>query len=98
MDPSDESVVRETFMCLSRQHNLRKSRACESCVETGVRPPSIGGIMFFTVGDTTYDPEVGCRGCPWAFPEENREAINQILSQYSRQQDTSSPAQWSTAA
>lgn len=75
IDPRNEAQVRETFMCLTPQHNLRKSRACEKCVETGQRPVFFNNIPFWYEGTQTYEPEIGCRGCPWAYPEKWNAAV-----------------------
>jgi hypothetical protein len=30
-------------------------------------------------GDSSYDPDVGCRGCGWAYPEQFEEFVATVL-------------------
>jgi len=74
---SDEEV-REHFQILTRSHNLLKSRKCESCVESGQRPPFLG-IEYYYEGDAEYDESLGCVGCGWYNPQEWRASLHAEL-------------------
>lgn len=80
VDPDDADAVREKFQLLTPVHNLMKSRACESCVDTGVRPPFLG-MPNALDGDATYRPEVGCSTCPFAYPERWRAQLAALVGQ-----------------
>lgn len=79
VDLEDENAVRAAFQCLSRQHNLLKSRACEACVKTGQRPVFLGIPVWFR-GEAAYDASIGCDGCGWAFPEEWKSHVGERLA------------------
>jgi hypothetical protein len=76
---TDEEVT-EHFQILSRKHNLLKSRKCESCVETGTRPPFMQ-IEYYYEGDETYDEDLGCVGCGWYNPHEWRASLQAELDE-----------------
>jgi hypothetical protein len=80
IDPDDADKVQQTIMCLTRQHNLKKSRACESCVETEIRPVPPIGIVHWFEGDENYDEVIGCNGCFFAYPERWKASLNERLS------------------
>ncbi len=61
-------------------HNLLKSRACERCVDTGLRGTPFG-IRFFYRGGEHWEPEdeknpEGCIGCGWYDFAEWRDQLN----------------------
>jgi len=64
------------YMLLTRQNNLRKSRACEHCKRTGKRAASRDGVKHWYEGVEKYDSKIGCIGCFWAYPEKWRESVN----------------------
>ena len=78
VDTNDPDAVRARYQLLSRKNNQVKRQKCLSCEETGIRPTFLGGVRFFTEGDETYTPEVGCRGCAWAYPEAYREGLQRL--------------------
>lgn len=78
VDLNDKGAVMRKFMPLSRQSNLTKSRNCERCAETALRPPFLG-INFWYEGNESYDTSLGCAGCGWAYPEKWKEALVEIL-------------------
>jgi hypothetical protein len=81
VDPDDAAAVRAEFQPLTRVHNLQKSRACETCVLTGERTPfGAYGIGFWFDGGSTYEEEIGCHGCGWAYPEQWFQAVAVTLS------------------
>ena len=70
--------LQETFQLLrnsdGENHNLLKSRACESCVNTGRRPPFIGVEYWYDARGRDWPREApetgeraktGCTGCGW---------------------------------
>ncbi|MFA1609832.1 hypothetical protein [Halobellus rubicundus] len=73
-----DAEVKAHFQLLSRKHNLLKSRKCESCVETGTRPPFLE-IEYYYEGDEEYDDEIGCVGCGWYNPQAWRAALHEEL-------------------
>jgi hypothetical protein len=87
VDPDDRTTVQAAFMCLSRTNNLLKSRKCEACANTGKRPPSISGVVFWYQGGEEYETTTGCRGCFWAYPEEWARKLNETLSELSSGRD-----------
>jgi len=88
---SDEELE-FTFQLLrnseGQNHNLLKSRACESCFETNIRPP-FNGISFWYDGGgkhwpieapkTGYRANKGCYGCGWYDVLAWKEKLNQEL-------------------
>lgn len=76
---TDEDI-REHFQILSRSNNLLKSRKCEECVKTGIRPPFME-INFYYDGDERYDEELGCIGCGWYNPQEWRSTLEDRLDE-----------------
>jgi hypothetical protein len=71
---SDEQL-KNTFMLLTRQNNLTKSRACESCVQTNKR--GWDQIKWWYHGSEDY--EGSCEGCFWYNPEKWKEEITNEL-------------------
>ena len=68
--------IAEHFQILTRDHNLLKNRACQSCIKTGVRPPCLG-IEFWYEGDEHYCG--ACKGCGWYDGAEWRRQLNERL-------------------
>lgn len=73
VDTGDPLSVVAKFQLLSSHNNLYKSRVCESCVESGVKPfkfmiasipRECGGGMRWEEGKND------CYTCPYAFPEK----------------------------
>jgi hypothetical protein len=94
-DPQmSETMLEATFQLLrnseGQNHNLLKSRACESCVNTGIRPP-FHGFKFWYDGRGPMWPQgvpekgeqanEGCRGCGWYNALEWKNAANRNLEQ-----------------
>lgn len=75
---SDEKLMRD-FMLLTPHNNLLKSRKCERCQKTGIRPASRDGVEYYFKGTKKYNKKIGCDGCFWAYPEKWREAVNNKL-------------------
>jgi len=73
-----DDEIRDHFQILTRSHNLLKSRKCESCVESGERPPFLG-IEYYYEGDAAYDESLGCVGCGWYNPQEWRASLHAEL-------------------
>ena len=69
-----DDEVREHFQILTRSHNLLKSRKCESCKETGTRPPFLE-VEYYYEGSEEYEASVGCVGCGWYDPQAWRAAL-----------------------
>ena len=77
IDKLSDVQITEHFQILTRDHNLLKDRACQSCIKTGVRPP-LFGIKYWYDGDGRY---IGsCRGCGWYDGAEWRRILNERLA------------------
>lgn len=79
-----DQEIKNKFMLLSRRDNLLKSRQCEKCKKTNIRP-SFPGIEFFYKGNKNFihninNPESGCIGCFWYDPYEWRKHLQEILN------------------
>jgi hypothetical protein len=71
---TDEQLL-EAFMLLTRQNNLTKSRACESCVRTNER--GWDQLKWWYEGTEKY--EGSCVGCFWHNPATWKEkATNEL--------------------
>jgi len=81
---SDEEL-KNRYMLLVREHNLLKSRNCETCKRTGIRG-SFPGIYYWYSGDKHWpsdipdNDEAGCAGCFWYKPSEWKEKLNEIVN------------------
>lgn len=73
-----ESEIQGKFMLLTRENNLLKSRFCEKCKNSGVRPGGYG-IDFWYAGDSKWNEETKCKGCFWFDPQAWRCAVAKIL-------------------
>lgn len=65
---SDEKL-KAYYMPLPKHTNQVKRNKCKTCYTTKKRPKGPNGIKFFFEGDDNYTKEIGCNGCPWAYPE-----------------------------
>lgn len=74
----------------NNNENLRKSRACERCVETGQRQSPLKGVEFFYQGEKDWPNDVpregaaaleGCRGCGWFDIEAWLDSLNRAARQ-----------------
>lgn len=74
-----EAEIRTKFMLLTRGNNLLKSRKCEKCKETGMRPAGYGEIDFWWKGGKKYDEHIGCEGCFWHGPRKWSEELNRKI-------------------
>ncbi len=84
---SDDDI-RDRFQMLkssngSVSHNLLKSRACETCYQTGNRGTPFG-IEFFYFGDGVWEPQdkddpTGCIGCGWYDFAKWRDELNSCV-------------------
>ena len=76
-----EKEIQKKFQLLTREHNLWKSRYCESCFKTNERGTFIG-INYFYQGNEYWDKNIasddekGCIGCFWYAPETWRDNLN----------------------
>ena len=88
----EDTEIRKKFQLLksdvSGNHNLLKSRACESCFHTGKRGAPLG-IKFFYEGCEKWpedipklgvDAEKGCVGCGWYDFSAWRKELNNKLT------------------
>lgn len=73
IDKLSNQQIADHFQILTRDHNLLKDRACQSCIKTGVRPPFFG-ISFWYKGDQRYKGT--CEGCGWHDGAEWRRQMN----------------------
>lgn len=78
-----DNEIKEKFQLLCNQTNMLKSRICDECVKTNLRP-SFLGIKWFYEGDENYikyqeNPEKGCFGCPWYDIEKWKRELNKFL-------------------
>ena len=64
------------FQILTRDHNLLKDRACQSCIKFGTRPPFLG-IKYWYEGNEVY--RGSCVGCGWHDGAEWRRRLNERL-------------------
>jgi hypothetical protein len=89
-DMSEENI-RKKFQLLKKDcsgnHNLLKSRACETCIKTDQRGSPFG-IKFWYKGNSMWPAEVvkkgsaaekGCHGCGWYDFEKWRVELNKHL-------------------
>lgn len=81
-DGLTDAQLMAKFVILTRNDNLRKSRACERCAATGVRG-HFPGIRYWYEGNQNWetDPhsEKGCVGCFWYDPHEWRRRLNELI-------------------
>ena len=79
LTPSD---IKNKFQLLTNQSNMLKSRLCDNCCRTGIRPDFLG-IKWFYSGDENWvsndNVGSGCYGCPWFDLEEWKNKINIAL-------------------
>jgi hypothetical protein len=88
---SDNDLV-STFQLLrnseGQNHNLLKSRACESCFKTDIRPPFLGFKYWYDgrgkawptdISKTGEEANEGCRGCGWYNVLEWKNEVNKKL-------------------
>lgn len=73
IDKLTDEQVSEHFQILTRDHNLLKDRACQTCIKQGVRPPFLG-IKYWYEGDSQY--RGSCRGCGYFDGVEWRKRLN----------------------
>ena len=76
---SDKEII-EKYMPLYKHLNQVKRNKCKTCIETKKRPSGWTGVKYFFEGDDNYTEEIGCNGCPWAYPEKWGIEINKILN------------------
>lgn len=74
---TDDELV-STFMLLTRQNNLTKSRECERCVQTNKR--GYDQIKWWYLGTEKY--EGTCEGCFWFSPEKWKEGVTNELYRF----------------
>lgn len=76
-----DQEIRDKFQLLTNQSNMLKSRLCDQCCRTNIRPGFLG-IKWFYQGDenwTSNDEMGGCYGCPWFDLEHWKKAIKKQL-------------------
>ena len=76
VDKLTDAQVAEHFQILTRDHNLLKDRACQSCIKNAIRPP-LFGIKYWYEGDSKY--RGSCRGCGYFDGVEWRKRLNAKL-------------------
>jgi hypothetical protein len=83
-----ESIFQLLRNSEGQNHNLLKSRACEQCIDTKMRPPFIGLAFWYDgrgprwpsgVPSRGFGANEGCRGCGWYNALEWKKALNQKL-------------------
>lgn len=83
VDISNHEAVKERYQPLTRDNNLYKSRVCEKCVETNVKPSVFLGLTIskkqFGGGETFNEKTNGCNTCPYAYPEQFFKFVNEAL-------------------
>lgn len=81
-DNLTDQEIRDKFQLLTNQTNMLKSRLCDNCCKTGIRPDFLGIAWFFS-GDQNWKdyshPGSGCYGCPWFDLEEWKAKIGDSL-------------------
>jgi len=87
-----ETEIRQKFQLLKKDqagnHNLLKSRSCETCIATGKRGTPIGIRFWYSGGENWQasipqkgiDAERGCVGCGWYDFETWRDRLNEKLA------------------
>lgn len=75
----DDKEIRAKFQLLTNQSNMLKSRLCDKCCETGIRP-SFLGIEWFYSGSKQWNEEDGCHGCPWYDLELWKQKLNEKIN------------------
>lgn len=73
----------DKFQLLTNQSNMLKSRACDKCCKTGVRPSFLGIKWFYSGNDQwikSDNPGSGCYGCPWFDLAEWKNKINKKIN------------------
>lgn len=80
IDRLTDDQIAKHFQILTRDHNLLKDRACQSCIKTCVRPPFLG-ISYWYAGGEKYTGT--CVGCGWYDGAEWRRNINSVLNRMS---------------
>ena len=80
VDLSDQEI-RDKFQLLTNQSNMIKSRLCDQCCRTNIRPDFLGVKWFYHGNENWIDIEKigGCYGCPWFDLAEWKEAIRRQL-------------------
>ena len=71
-----DAQIKNHFQLLTREHNLLKDRACDSCKKTNLRPPFLG-IPFWYEGNSSYNGT--CEGCGWYDGAKWREEISKKI-------------------
>ena len=81
-DQLSNEEIKNKFQLLPNQTNMMKSRLCDNCVKTGVRPNFLG-IKWFYSGDENWrrskDIGSGCYGCPWFDLGEWKQKVKERL-------------------
>jgi hypothetical protein len=71
--------IKNKFQLLTNQSNMLKSRLCDYCCKSGIRP-SFLGIKWFYYGNENWVANnnigSGCYGCPWFDLEEWKRKLN----------------------
>ena len=74
--------IKSKFQLLTNQSNMLKSRFCDSCVKTGVRPDFLGIKWFYSGTEkwvSSKNISDGCYGCPWFDLSEWKRKANKKL-------------------
>ena len=82
-DQLSSQEIKKKFQLLTNQSNMLKSRLCDDCIKTGIRPGFLG-IKWFYYGNENCEPNnhigSGCYGCPWFDLEEWKQKIKEQLN------------------
>jgi hypothetical protein len=74
--------IKDKFQLLTNQTNMLKSRLCDSCCNTGLRPDFLGIKWFYSGTEQwvqNHTIENGCNGCPWFDLKEWKNKISTQL-------------------
>lgn len=74
-----DQEIKDKYLPLNKQDNFKKRNKCKTCLETKKRPSGPMNIKFFFEGDENYTKEIGCGGCPWAYPEKWGKEIQLLI-------------------
>lgn len=67
-DSLTDQEIKDKFQLLTNQTNMLKSRHCDNCCKTNIRPGFLGINWFYSGSEKwikTDQKGSGCNGCPW---------------------------------
>jgi len=80
-DLDDIAAINARYMHLTRQANIYKRQKCKKCKETGERGTFYSMPPVYPIGGARYQSEIGCKGCPLAYPEKYRDWLEELAVQ-----------------